>query len=266
MRYSHFLMSIVGAVVFSMPAWAQDTWTLKKKIDALTDDQIVIASQMVEVSDGFAGVAVRCDDGEVKTFIFFQKSVDGEYVNVRYRIGQAPLQSEGWIVSGDGNAVYPSSEQRRLARELMNGGNFIVEIENTKGERRRATFSLAGSKKAITAALQACGAPLSDPRDIDPKLMQEVVKYIDIVPYSELLAQKKSLIRLGYYKGPVNKHLDVQYAQAVQKAYENYLDRCDQGLVKGDACRSRDLTRQERPNDLYKPPVYPVMRELSGQK
>ena len=151
----------VIALLIAGPASAQDVgedWDLVQRHDALSASVAF---------DGGLAVAVRCDDGNLETYIAglaLPRERDDQRT-VAYAFGDRPMRDSTWQISEDGQALF-ADLPAPLARRFRTGGDLQLRVEaHGQTPARRYVVSLPPSPAAIDRVLEVCGRPAVDPRD-----------------------------------------------------------------------------------------------------
>ena len=130
-------------------------WKLFNSKDDFTDVTNLEAF-VSNYTDGM--LIVRCIAGKFDVVISFHKYLGSRDADIRYRIDKGEI-TRGWgTLSTDGDAVFISSfTERQLAKDLMQGEQFLIEATDFRGSKHKQKFSLLGSSAPIQKVLDRCG-------------------------------------------------------------------------------------------------------------
>lgn len=121
-----------------------------------TDGTARQALVVVSTDAGFAAIVVRCDRGQVRTFVDVGAPlVVRRPVAVRYRFDDRQTVPDRWHPTDDGIGTF-APEPLAFARQLAGLHHLWFEATDPRGRVHAADFPLAGSARAIRPVLAEC--------------------------------------------------------------------------------------------------------------
>lgn len=245
----------VAALAYASAATATSGWVFSKSVDSLTDKNI--ATAMSSHKDGLdqRTAVVRCAGEKLEIYFGFGGFLNDDRVPVRYRLDKHPLVKAMWLPSADGSAVF-ATEAADLARLLMKAKTFVIEATDFRGKPYRASFGLAGAKKKISAVLKQCGLSEIGLDHQVKGLRHKIALDLERWGPKNISINKKILVALGAYNGPMDSTIEPSFALAVQRFYDNYIKQCKEGKVSGVNCSSLRI--------FWKSGMQPVMPPVSA--
>lgn len=155
-------MKIITVIIFvalllAQSAFAQDktvgAWHVRHSKDPFTDAPIAVAAA---IKQNGTTIGVRCKDASLDVMYDAATYLnDHAAIRYRYRIDTRPVIHEAGTPSTDGTVVYLRNPGK-VANALARGDKFVIEAEDYRGVRYRASFSLDGSAAAIRDVLSVC--------------------------------------------------------------------------------------------------------------
>lgn len=216
-------------------AIANADWTLKESIDPLTDEKKAYAISSYKSGTHDLSAVVRCRGADLEVFFGFSRFLNSENTPVRFRVDKAPLVEDSWATSADGTAVFPLNANE-IARMLMGGNVFIIEVSDFRGQPYRASFDLSGAKEKVGKVLQLCGVSHVGLNDKAKGLRNEIANELERWGPKNISVNKRILAALGAYKGPLDEKIEPAFALAVQKFYDDFLGMCKSGKISSIMC------------------------------
>lgn len=238
-------------------------WETTSEADPLTDKNIKTASTSYSVGITRRSAVVRCNGNQFDVYFSFGEFLDDDRVHVRYRLDKLPLSEEEWHPSSDGTAVF-ADEASEISRLLIQGGVFIIEVDDFRGQPHRSTFELVGASESILPVMEQCRVPISSMSDKVPELRKVVALELEKWEPRHTIFVKQVLRKIGYYDGPENSDIEPLFALAVQRAYDEWITRCEdeEGSDQGVSCETyRVLSKGEMNPEM--PSVFTIMYELA---
>lgn len=155
------------AAVVAMSAKAAETehefgdWTLVEIRDELDDTRRYIAYATNGEGQDRAVLAVKCDKvteppyiSYIRTRTYFGSSTGRD---VRYRVDRSHVTTERWHAMNTSVNNFDNLLAAAMIQRLMNGSEVIIESQIYDYGRVRNTFSLNGSREALSRVVQQCG-------------------------------------------------------------------------------------------------------------
>ncbi len=239
-------------------AVAGSGWLLDKKVDPLTDQNVVTALSSYSVGITKRTAIVRCTGAKLEVYFDFGEFLNNDLVPIRYRVDKASLVDEEWFPSADGTAVF-AKEGAELARLLMGGSMLIIEAQDFRGQPHRASFDLTGANTALKPVLEQCGVSQVGMDQQIEGLRREVALELERWGPKTISMNKRILASLGAYNGAQDTSIGPDFALAVQSFYDAYISKCRDGQLRGvknNYCYSLRV--------FWKAGMRPVMRAISA--
>lgn len=243
MRYMVIILLFVISTVLVMaqeqekPAEssiANPGWLFDEEIDPLTDQVVSTAILVYVAGTSKRAAIVRCREVEFDVYFDFGEFLDTEKIPVRYRVDKAPLVEEEWLPAGR-TGVF-ADDKIGLARQLMNGATFIIEVTDYRGQPHRASFDLTGANDALKPVLQQCGiSEVGLEQQVD-ELRRDIAFELEQWGPKQTLVYKKILMARNGYEGPEDTTIEPSFALAVQHFYDDYFIKCKDRKVRGTFC------------------------------
>lgn len=155
---SHAAIVGLAISIAAGPVMAQDDWDVVERPGYLSASLVF---------DSDIAVAVRCDDGQLETYIagLDLPRAAGNRQTIQYALGDRPMRDSSWQTSRDGRTLF-ADVPASLARQFRSGGDLQLRISTTDDQSaRRHVVSLPVSPAAIDRVLAACDRPAHDPYD-----------------------------------------------------------------------------------------------------
>ena len=152
------ISNIIFAVgLFNVSNISASEWLYSKYMDEFLDIETHIARVNSFTHNGY-GIA-RCERGTEFNLIFSVGKFIGTNDNysVRYRIDKYAPVASSWGVSTEGTSVFVKNrEKKQLARQMLLGNSFLLEVADYNGTPYKIELPLKGSNNAIGKVLDAC--------------------------------------------------------------------------------------------------------------
>ena len=144
-------------------------WSESREIDPVTNSPIHTAthwSTIGVIGEDSSSISVRCRDGEMAIFVFF----DGEYLStfsdnrleVEWRWNDDSSPSSGrWTRSTNAEATFvPSSLRGSFGRSLIHASRLALRVRDANGDVLTSVYRFQGatpSDHPVRRAFQTCG-------------------------------------------------------------------------------------------------------------
>jgi hypothetical protein len=254
---------LIGGFLFleCAAAIANSGWVVEKKTDPLTDEGVTTAISTYSAGRVKRTVVVRCIGKQLNVIFDFGEFLNNDQVPIRYRLNKTPLTEAKWFPSAEGTAVF-ADEDAEIARMLMQGGTFIVEAEDYRGQPHRSTFNLSGSSGAIQPVLKQCGLSSAGMDQEIEGLRKDIALDLERWGKKNISMGKRVLMSLGAYNGPQDSTIEPGFALAVQRFYDDYIAKCKEGKLQGVTCTAHRITWEPGwPQPQIMPPILAVIHE-----
>lgn len=229
-------------------------WKLDTKTDPFTDETVTTAVGLSGTGIREKKAVVRCKGMELSTYFVFPEYLGSDLMNVKYRVNKKIPVEERWFPSSKGTAVF-AGDDAHLARLLMTGDSFIIEVTDFRGVPNTASFDLSESRDFIASVLKKCEIDEVGLHEKIPGLRLDIALELERWGPQNISVNKQILSSLGRYDGPQNSFIEPDFAMAVQSFYDSYIKRCRQKKITGTSCRSMRI--------FWKNNMKPVMPSAS---
>ena len=212
------IVSLIAFTILSNNVLGNE-WAYSNKVDEFADTSIHTALVSSHDNKGFA--VVKCNEKENLELYFSVGKFIGSEDNypVRYRIDKNAPESSKWGVSTKGTASFVSNQDKvHLARMLMSGNQFLLEVTDFRGTPHKSKYSLTGSTETIGKVLDACAIARIETKveGVD----SSVKKQISMWGPKNTQCKKSMLLSLGY---PISDKSSSKTPD-VYKALQQYMD------------------------------------------
>jgi hypothetical protein len=236
------IISLIAFTVLSNSALGNE-WAYSNKIDEFADTSTHTALVNSHDNKGFA--VVKCNEKE-KLELYFSV---GEYIGsedsypVRYRVDKNTPESGKWGVSTKGTSSFVDNRDKvHLARMLMSGNQFLLEVTDFRGTPHKSKYSLAGSTESIGKVLDACAIARTE--TIVEGVDSSVKKQISMWGPKNTQCNKGMLISLGYSISDNSSSKSPDVYKALQKYMDDKYAVCGTDKVsmtdKIYECKQKD--------------------------
>lgn len=245
----------IACLAHASTATASQRWVLDEKIDPLTDERVTTAISKYSIGLAQRSAIVRCKGTSLEVYFGFGEFLNNDRVPVRYRVDKEPLVEGKWLPSAEGTAVF-AREDADIARLLLKGTTFIIEAEDFRGQPHRASFELTEARQPLSIVLQQCRVSEAGLDQEVVGLRREIALSLERWGPKNITTNKNILRELGAYDGPQDSTIEPEFALAVQRFYDNYIQQCREGKLSGTNCGSLHI--------FWKSGMKPVMPPVSA--
>lgn len=252
---------LVTGTLAAMDAAQAGAWHFDRRTDTQTGERALSVSVTSSSLLTTQGLVVRCARGTLDAYVSFGEHLGNEPIVVKYQIDQQAVVEEKWLPSAKGTAVF-AGDDREFVLRLLHGKTLVIDVTDQGGQSHKATFDIANGELALGEVLNKCRTADGQLRDTVPNLRPEIAKDLERWGPKTINLYKRALIARNVYSGEINSTIEAAFALAVQKTYDDYLQRCKQGRIDGSI--QCDLLRQswERgASEPLPPPAYLIMHE-----
>lgn len=254
---------IIGIVSIALPVVTLADWTLETESDPLTDETIATAMTVHVAGTNTHSIIVRCKENDFTVYVSLDEFIDDDLVDIRYRIDKGKLIEQTWSPSAAGTSVF-AQDENELARQLVGGSTFIIEVRDFRGVAHRATFDLNGGASKILRVMEACDINLEpfhqQVEGLSPDIAMELEKWAP----DQISEAKEIMGGLGKYDGPIDSKMDGQFALDLQGMRNQYVKDCLSGRDRSDECKALKIMRTMPGMTSYVPPVFVVLLDLEA--
>ncbi len=240
-------------------------WTLDTKTDPFTDETVAIAVGSSGAGTNKNSAVIRCKGTEFSTYFNFREYLGNDLMEVRYRVNKEKVVEDKWLPSSKGTAIF-AVDDAHLARLLMTGDSFVIEVTDFRGVGHTASFDLSGSYDAIAPVLKQCGVAEIGLHDNVPGLRLDIALDLERWGPRNISVNKQILASLGEYDGPHDSSIEPEFALAVQAFYDSYIERCRQKKISGTHCETMQIFWDNNMESDWRPLVTSVIRASGNLK
>jgi len=258
MKSLQIVLTLIFVLTFLTTTYSE--WTFKESTDPLTDQKI---STAILSNDDEKSIVLRCTGNKFEIYFEFGKFLSNSKVPVKYRIDKNDMVEESWYPSAKGTSVF-SSESAELARNMISGKTFIIEVNDFRGQPYRSTFDISKCSEIVTKTLSNCGLKTINIRKSIDGLREEIARNIEKWGPKNISMGKRILTELKFYSGPINNEIEPDFAIAIQTFYDDYIKKCKDGEINGAMCKSLKLLSNHDKSKLIIP-VTAALYELAPQ-
>ena len=227
-------------ISFSSPRAAGTQWELDKSTDPFTDETVAIAIGSSGVGINQNSAVVRCKGMEFSTYFNFREYLGNDLMKVRYRVNKEKPVEDRWFPSSKGTAIF-AGHDAHLARLLMTGDSFVIEVTDYRGVGHAASFDLSGSYGVIAPVLEQCRVAEIGLHEKVVGLRMDIALELERWGPRNISVKKQILASLGKYDGPNDSSIEPEFAPAVQAFYDAYIEQCRRKDISGTSCRSLQI-------------------------
>ena len=227
------MILMLGFLSISSPAVPE--WTGTTDTDPFTDKSVSVASSSYEDGAHTRSIVVKCDGDEFSTYVAFGEYLGDEMLDARYRVDKNDPVETSWRPSADGTAAFAYSA---LARGLVSGQSIVIEVSDYRGVAHRAKFDLTGSSAKVLPVMNVCNERIKPLAQGIEGLRNDFAQELERFSAIRVSLAKEMLSQRGDYDGPIDSDLDSEFALALQKSADAFVEACKSKNLSEDECGS----------------------------
>lgn len=229
---------MINIAVFFCSSNVYAEWRLSNSTDELYRKEITTAYATSKIKYDTLFVYVRCSGDDFDVIIDYDTYLGSDRLDIMYRFDNSNLVTDITYPSTTGTSIFISDESN-FARELMRSNTVIIGVKDYRGTRHNVKFNLSGSYNKIKKVMNACDIPLeriperndteasgSSISELNDKISSHVSNSIERWGPNHVRLSKELLHVQGYYSEEINLDKNLDFYLAVQKYYDDQIERC----------------------------------------
>lgn len=153
---------IILALIFSPLSFA---WDLNKKVDPITDEQILTIIQSATSGSNAYGkkprMTIRCNEKAIDHIVNWGVFVSNENQQVVYRIDKNEPISESSLISSNYQSTF-SREPLELIKQMKAGNSIYIRTTPHSSNPITASFNLIGFTKSVKLLEDLCEPAIAE--------------------------------------------------------------------------------------------------------
>jgi type VI secretion system protein VasI len=142
-----------------------DSWTVETETNPIDDSKTVYAINIATEGRGKFGEPImlylRCQSGEIESFIAWNDYLGLDSTEVTYRVGTSEAKTSTWNVSTDNTATFlpgPKFEIKQFISDLASSdnGRFVAQVTPYNENTVTAIFEVSGLTGILPQLYEPC--------------------------------------------------------------------------------------------------------------